>query len=101
MRKDTKENIKAIMRKVDQFASDGPKRVITKNDLICAIVTGAGVTHYQRKKDYVDALEAYGFILKANKNAYYFLEDAWHADPLFAEMKDDIKEEIVIAEAVR
>lgn len=101
MRRDTKENIKGIMRKVDLFASEGPKRVITKNDLICAIVQGTGVTHYQRKKDYVDALEAFGFIMQANKSAYYFLEDAWHASPLYAEMREDIKEEIVIEEAVR
>lgn len=101
MRTDTKENIKAIMRKIDLFASDGPKRVITKNDLTAAIVQGAGVTHYQRKRDYIDALQAFGFILQANKTAYYFLEDAWQAHELFAEITEDVKTEIIIKEAVR
>ena len=101
MRTDTKENIKGIMRKVDLFASDGPKRVITKNDLVAAIVQATGVTHYQRKRDYIDALQAFGFIVQANRTAYYFLEDAWHAHQLYAEMSRDVKDEIVIREMVR
>jgi hypothetical protein len=100
IRTDTKENIKGIMRKVDLFASDGPKRVITKNDLIAAIVqrrasrtsSARRTTSTRCRPSDSSFRRTVGLLLPRGRMA---------AHELYAEMSREVKGEIVIKEMVR